>query len=182
VGDSHLQKDFLEAVICYAIDMNQKVELQAAGESDEAVLSELLYEYQKELLPYTKAPESAIKSYKYLPNYFTDSDRAAFFIMVNGSIGGFVLINKHTIIEKDAHSIAEFYVKPAFRKSGVGQKAAQLVFKKFPGKWEVAQIAANKPAINFWRETISAITGGKYNEVVLDTNSWQGPVQTFTIT
>lgn len=161
--------------------MKSMVTLQKVAEKDTAALSQLLHEYQRELLPYTGADPEEIKTYKYLPNYFTDADRAAFFIMVEGKIGGFVLVNQHTILPGPAHSIAEFYVAPTFREKGVGEQAAILAFAKFPGDWEVAQMDTNTPAIRFWRKVVSKATGDNYKETILATEAWHGPVQQFRL-
>lgn len=150
------------------------ITLQSAGENDKEILSKLLHDYQMELL--NEAGE-----YKYLPSYFTDSDRSAFFICANDKIAGFVLINTHTLIEENAHSIAEFYVIPDFRRQGIGERAAELAFRQFPGKWEVSQMEANQPAIRFWRKVIGDATKGKYNETTLNSDAWHGPVQVFSI-
>lgn len=150
------------------------ITLQPASEKDKEALTKLLHDYQMELL--AEAGE-----YKYLTSYFTDSDRSAFFIYADDKVAGFVLVNKHTLIEDGAHSVAEFYIIPGFRGRGVGERAAQLTFKRFPGKWEVAQMETNQPAIRFWRKVISDITKDKYHEIILNSDTWQGPVQTFSI-
>jgi predicted acetyltransferase len=150
------------------------ITLQPASEKDKEALSKLLHNYQMELL--NEAGE-----YKYLSSYFTDADRSAYFIHANDKIAGFVLINKHTLIEENAHSIAEFYIISNFRRQGIGEQAAELAFKQFPGKWEVAQIEANHPAIHFWRKVIGEVTRGKYKETTLNSDIWHGPVQTFSI-
>ena len=158
------------------------VSLKPATNSDKPVLTRLLYDYQRELLPYSGHTEEEITSYKYLVNYFTDADRAAFLVMVRGEVGGFVFVNAHTLIEPDAHSIAEFYIIPAFRHSGVGEQVATMAFAKFPGRWEVAQIGTNQPAVNFWRKVIGNVTNGQYKETILNTDTWHGPVQAFDVT
>ena len=150
------------------------ITLQPASERDKEVLSKLLHDYQTELLN-----ESG--EYKYLSSYFTDSDRSAFFICTNDKVAGFVLINTHTLIEESAHSIAEFYVVPDFRRQGIGERAAELAFRQFPGKWEVAQMEANEQAIRFWHKVIDDVTKGKYSETTLNSDTWHGPVQAFSV-
>jgi len=60
------------------------ITLKPASEKDQEVLSKLLHDYQMELL-------NDAGEYKYLPSYFTDSDRSAFFIYANHKVAGFVL-------------------------------------------------------------------------------------------
>ncbi|HEY2003773.1 MAG TPA: GNAT family N-acetyltransferase [Candidatus Saccharimonadia bacterium] len=160
----------------------QVVTLATVPEKDKGILSKLLHDYQLELIPYNdgEGHEEATE-YKYLPDYFTDPNRSAFFILRGDDIAGFVLVNTHTLIEPHAHSIAEFYVAPPLRHSGVGERAAMLTFEKFPGRWEVAQMEANQPAIAFWRKTIYKATGGQYTEAALNTEAWHGPVQIFDV-
>jgi predicted acetyltransferase len=61
----------------------------------------------------------------------------------------------------------------------VGAEAARQVFDRFSGRWQVAQIPENSAAMLFWRKGIECYTGGKYNEVVADSQRWQGPVHCF---
>src|SRR3990170_764680 len=62
----------------------------------------------------------------------------------------------------DYDSIAEFFVLKKYRKSGIGTKAAEMAFSKFPGKWYVDVIQANQPARSFWEKVFNSFTGGKY--------------------
>lgn len=150
------------------------VTLQPVSEKNKEVLASLLHDYQVELL-------NEASEYEYLSSYFTDSSRTAFFIYADDKLAGFALINKHTLIEENAHSIAEFHILPSFRRQKIGERAAKLAFKQFPGKWEVAQMAVNQPAIIFWRNVIDAVTKGEYSETTLNSDTWHGPVQTFSI-
>jgi predicted acetyltransferase len=75
--------------------------------------------------------------------------------------------------------IAEFFVLRKYRHCGVGRAAAFAVFDRFPGHWEVSQIAENSPAQQFWRRIIAQYTHGRYQEVLLDNETWHGPVQIF---
>jgi predicted acetyltransferase len=77
--------------------------------------------------------------------------------------------------------MSEFYVKKDYRKLGVGKEAARLAFKLFPGKWEVREMHSNKPAVAFWNRTISEITSDKFDQVIMENDLWNGPIQTFDI-
>ena len=50
--------------------------------------------------------------------------------------------------------MAEFYVAPAFRRSGFGQAAARRLIARFPGRWQIAQLTGNAPAIAFWHRVL----------------------------
>ena len=63
-------------------------------------------------------------------------------------------------------SIAEFYVKPKYRRLGIGKATAYQLFKKYKGKWEIRQKTTNKNAHFFWRSIIADYTIGNYIEVI----------------
>jgi predicted acetyltransferase len=119
--------------------------------------------------------------YPFLPLYWSEPDRCSFLIQVEGRWAGFVLVNQHSLLgQPGIRAIAEFFVLRKYRRQGVGEAAARLTFAHFPGCWEVAEITANLPAQAFWRDVIGKLTGGSFTEVYLETEVWQGPVQTFT--
>jgi predicted acetyltransferase len=76
--------------------------------------------------------------------------------------------------------MAEFFILRKYRRQGAGTRAARELFDRFPGRWEVAEIPENAPAIAFWRKVIAGYSRGNYEEVWLDNERWKGPVQTFT--
>ena len=51
---------------------------------------------------------------------------------------------------------------------GVGRDAAQLIFNRFAGQWEVTEYLRNAGAVSFWRRVISAYTRGTYTERISD--------------
>lgn len=138
------------------------------------VLADLLIEYQKELLG-----KDAPRKYKYLDTYWGSEDRLPFFIVLDGKRIGFVLVNKHTLIMKNARSIAEFYVIKEFRKRGVGKETAIKIFDMYPGNWELREMEHNLYAQNYWRKIVNDYTNGNYSEEVLNNELWKGPVQMF---
>ena len=150
-----------------------EIELVLVAIDKKEKLSQLLKDYQREIVG------ENVEEYKYLDSYWGSEDRKAFFIMFKKKIAGFVLINKHTVVEKNATSVAEFYVKKEFRLGGVGRKVIKMLFEKFRGKWEIAEMKDNILAQNFWRKVIGEYTNNNYREVILDNDKWRGPVQIF---
>jgi predicted acetyltransferase len=113
--------------------------------------------------------------------YWTESDRHAFLISVDGQLAGFVLVNSYVCLEENAgaKSIGEFFVMRKYRRKGVGTIAARMIFDRMPGKWEVRQISSNISGQHFWRKVISEYTGGRFTETTLDNDEWNGPAQSF---
>lgn len=150
------------------------IELRLVETKDKPILKQLLEDYEKELLN-----SDSVEEYKYLDSYWEKSDRYPYFIEVDDRVAGFVLINNYNLVEKSAKNIAEFYIKKDFRKLGIGKNAATKAFEMFPGAWEVRELRSNVPAQNFWRKVIGGYTNGKYKEIDLNNEKWNGFVQTF---
>jgi GNAT superfamily N-acetyltransferase len=55
--------------------------------------------------------------------------------------------------------VAEFFVLRRHRTRGVGRAAAEAVWRRFPGEWEVRVMEGNEPALAFWTATIAGFTG-----------------------
>ena len=98
-----------------------------------------------------------------------------------GNLAGFVLVNEHHYVSKalGGKSIAEFFVMKKYRRKGVGKKAALLIFKKYPGKWEVNQHGTNEPSKLFWENLIRDYTNGNYQKETLNTEEWAGQALLF---
>lgn len=123
--------------------------------------------------------EQGLYGYEYLDRYWVEPERVPLIIRVDDKPAGFVLVLEHSFLGNQGKMIAEFFVMRKYRRSGVGRAAAFAVFDRFPGHWEVSEISHNTPAQQFWRKVIAQYTGGQYQEVVLDNETWQGPVQIF---
>ena len=140
--------------------------------NEKRILEALLFDYFKEIDASKIVVHGHAEklNYPYLDQYWNDVNRQAMKITFNDVFIGFALINdKNMVIEFNAAwTIAEFYIKPRFRKKGFGSSAATMIFNLNPGKWEVKQSSNNKASILFWRKTIHAYSVGKFNEVVLN--------------
>jgi len=141
---------------------------------EKGTLGNLIKEYQKEILGLKKVEE-----YKYLDSYWQEPERHPYYIKVDDTTVGFVLVNNFSLIEKGARSISEFYIKKEFRNKGIGKLTAFKVFDLFRGKWEIRELSDNAQAQNFWRKVIYEYTHNNYLETLLDNENWRGPVQVF---
>lgn len=62
------------------------------------------------------------------------------------------------------YSMAEFFIDRRWRRYGIGQAAARLIFDRFAGRWEILEYQRNPDAVAFWRRILGAYTGGRYQE------------------
>jgi len=114
--------------------------------------------------------------------YFVEPHRHAFFVRVDGKLAGFALVHEAKAFRDTSERvwrIGEFLVMRAYRNRGVGERVATRLFERFGGTWEVSEVATNIGAQTFWRKVIGRYTGGDYDEIELDDNRWEGPVQYF---
>jgi predicted acetyltransferase len=109
-------------------------------------------------------------------------DYRTYFIKVDGRLAGYAFVSRRRskVEAADVNAIDEFFVMRKYRRQGVGERVARMLFDASPGRWEVDQLAGNAPAQAFWRRVIGRYTNGDYLEVVLDDARWRGPVQLFT--
>ena len=157
------------------------VQIHPAGLDEKGLLERLmeLYLYDFSEFDGADVDEQAQYGYPYLERYWAETGRTPFLIRVDGILAGFVLVFEYTLLGIPGHMIAEFFVMRKYRRMGVGRLAAFAAFDRFPGHWEVSQIAENIPAQNFWRKVIAEYTRGNFREVMLDDEAWKGPVQVF---
>ena len=91
--------------------------------------------------------------YGYFDAYFTEPERKAYLIYDDEQLAGFAMINPYSYIGgKPEHVLAEFTVFPAFRKNGIGLKAAECILQKFPGRWEIKYNEKNAGAKRLWEK------------------------------
>jgi predicted acetyltransferase len=86
--------------------------------------------------------------YRYLGHYWTEQDRAAFLLWVDGHWAGFALVRTSAPFD-----MAEFFIIRKYRRRGIGRAAIEL-FQRFAGLWQVRQQHTDPPATGFWRSVI----------------------------
>lgn len=138
------------------------------------ILLNLAQAYEAEFSPITKKMPS--KNGLYQLDTIPDKNHPAFLLYDGKFPVGFCIKGTDSL----RHDIAEFYIVPTHRGHGIGQSFAISIFKKYRGSWQVRQIKGATKAKRFWRKTIRAFVGDKFEESVVRDEYW-GPVtrQTF---
>jgi predicted acetyltransferase len=157
-----------------------KIEIVKAGVEDKSVLRNMMELYLYDFSEYDGADlnQHGLFEYEYIDHYWTEPERQAFFLKVEGKLAGFALIREVESGEGFSYySMAEFFVMRKYRRQNLGKIFAHRLFDLFPGHWRVAQEDNNHPSQVFWRKVISEYTLGSYRE--LHTDDWQGPIQEF---
>ena len=103
----------------------------------------------------------------HLPSWLADDTDYPFIIRTPRGRVGFALVNAapspHIMPGAD-YRLSEFFVLRAFRRTGVGRRAAVALFDRFRGVWEIRELPRNGPAITFWRAVIGEYAGRQYEE------------------
>lgn len=122
-----------------------------ASDGDKAVLRRLVELYLYDFSEFNDADvdQDGEFGYRYLDRYWTEEDRSAFLLRVDGHWAGFALVRRGT-----PFVMAEFFVMRKYRRRGVGRQAATELFKRFRGPWQVRQLPTNPAATSFWRAVI----------------------------
>lgn len=161
------------------------ISLRRIQSAEKGLLSTLLVNYFMETDPakVTHTLDGPELDYPYLDTYWNEPGRQAVFIMNPQEVVGFVLINKWTVEEAFGaeYSIAEFYVRPAFRRQRAGSKAVRMITEQYTGKWEIRQAADDGPAVAFWRSVVNDLSGGDYRETEKVSDERTEIIQLFTV-
>ena len=159
----------------------QATRLVAATQADHALLSNLLELYIHDLsavFPQVQLGVDGRFGYPKLPLYWSEPEkRVAYLIEQDATLAGFILVTRGSPVssDPDVHDIAEFFVLRRYRGSGVGQRAAFLLWRERPGKWTVRAAEANPDAVAFWGRVVAAFTHGRAQrwQRTEGTSAWQ---------
>lgn len=118
-----------------------------------------------------------------LDAYWRDADCIPLLLRRGGHLAGLALLNRssHSGLPVD-RNMAEFFIVRKHRRGGVGTRAAQAIFSRYPGQWEAAVARKNVGALAFWRSA-----AGRHplvedlQESDHSTASWNGPILRFRI-
>ena len=143
--------------------------LKRVTPDEREILSNLLEKYDYEFSQYDgrSVNKLGLFGYQYLDYYWNEPNRWAYFIMVDGALTGFVMVNDYPEVEgrKTDFSLAEFFVMYKYRRAGVGMRAFKMTLDLHRGRWQLKRHPRNIPSVHFWDKAVSAITGGNFELV-----------------
>ena len=148
-----------------------KVEIKRVSEEKKETLANLLEKYNYEFSQYDKRQfdDNGLFGYKYLNNYFTDSDRFAYFIYADNLLAGFALINKYHECERPIDwSIAEFFVSYNFRRQSVATEAVRQIFGIHKGYYHIKYHKKNEASAVLWNSVAKKYSNNSYEICVGD--------------
>lgn len=118
-----------------------------------------------------------------LDAYWREAGHIPLLLRRGGRLIGFALLNaaSHSGRPVD-RNMAEFFIARKHRRHGAGTTAAQMIFSRYPGLWEVAVARRNIGALAFWRNAIARHPNADaIEEADVTTSDWNGPIIRFRI-
>ena len=142
------------------------IELVPVALEQKETLRNLLEKYLCEFAQWDlrDVAEDGLYHYQWLDCYWTDPNRYAYFIRVDGKLAGFAMVNDYPEIpdRKPDFCLAEFCVLPRYRRMGVRRVAAFQLFDRHRGKWQFQRHPHNLASVHFWNRVVDAYTAGQY--------------------
>ena len=130
------------------------VEIRAVPLSEKSDLWTMYQQYAHELAPLVNMePIDGVIADPRFDHYWREPQHWPFWATVNEQRVGFALIK--FVPEEQAMRVAEFYVAPEHRRAGIGLAFASRLLAQYPGPWRIREIAANTPAVAFWRNVVA---------------------------
>jgi predicted acetyltransferase len=161
------------------------LQLELAREAESALLANLLELYihdLSEIFPAVQLGADGRFGYPRLPSYWSEPGRRfPFLIRKAGKLVGFVLAQRGSPFSEDPEvlDIAEFFVLRSERRSGVGARAAALLWQRLPGRWMVRVSEANRGGLPFWTRVVRDYVGDAVNQTERDGTPHRWRVFTF---
>ena len=102
----------------------------------------------------------------FMASWFADDSSHPLVILRDHRPVGFALVSRPVMKRATGadYRLAEFFVIRDARRLGVGREAAELIFSRFEGSWEITEMLRNQDAVAFWRSVVGAYTQGNFRE------------------
>jgi predicted acetyltransferase len=130
-----------------------RVEVRSIPVSEKGDLWTDLQEYIEEMRAFDESIErvGGVYQYKWFDHYWNGGERWPFWAIVDAEHVGFALLRRE---ESGEMEVAEFYIRPRFRRGGVGLSFARALLAKYRGRWLISEYRENSTAVHFWRKVI----------------------------
>ena len=116
--------------------------------------------------PEIKFNKFGLPIYKWFDYYWEEKSRYPFYLLINEKIAGLALIRE---LDNMSYEIAEFYVKPEFRKDGNAIWFATEITNLFDGQFVFSTKCTNPRAIIFWDKFVNMFSSNEHT----DDNLWR---------
>ncbi len=148
------------------------IELVPAAPDQESIIANLLELYAHDFSEFhhLELGSDGRFGYKHLSLYWSQPGRYPFLVRADGRLVGLVLVKRGAGVAQNGvvWDVVEFFIVRAYRRHGIGTKAAFKVWERFPGRWEVRVMQANRKALDFWQRVIADFIGAAIDPVPIE--------------
>ena len=136
------------------------------GPESDGLLRNLLQHYLHDMAEWFEIDTQADGSYAYDRSLIWQDGHEAYLAKAGDALAGFALIGPAAewLGEVRGRDVHEFFILRRFRRNGMGQRMAALLWNEHPGEWLVRVLEANEQATIFWRTVIAGHTLGLFEE------------------
>ena len=161
---------------------DHNIDITKADVKDKEKLKKLFQFYLHDLSEYTEALDVNAKG------EFDNNDVDAFFdetnlipmaIKLKEEIIGFIFLNNSSGNTVD-YIINDIFILRKYRNRGIGKEVVNKLFKVYPGKYGLLELAKNKPAVKFWHSVFKD-KNLEYQENEIKSDGEDCLMQKFTI-
>jgi predicted acetyltransferase len=139
--------------------------IRIAQITEKKIIFALLQPYLSELSRFPDGrpdykDENGIYLYPYLDAYWREKERFPYLLYDGEKIAGFALVRK----DGENWELAEFYVKPVYRRRGFAAACAAEIFHRHPGTWQISFNKFNQASRNLWHKLAKDFAAGEIEE------------------
>ena len=126
------------------------VEIAPVPQGEKPAMWAMYQAYAGELAPMVNVePVNGVYCDPRFDLYWIERTRWPYWAMSSGERAGFAMV--HVDPEFGGMRMGEFYIRPEFRRAGIGHAFANTLLARHPGSWRIRQISGNTAAVAFWR-------------------------------
>lgn len=130
--------------------------LKEVLEIEKTILRNLYSLYLHDLSKFTSMIDIGVDGsfeYESLDKFWEIDGLSPYFIILDGSIIGFILLLERPFLTKENDlGINDFFILNKYKGKGLAAKAAVKLFEEKQGHYFVMQVIENKRAVSFWKK------------------------------
>ncbi len=142
--------------------------IRLASLEEAPIIRAMLDRYLRELSALCGTTETNADTYPFLPAYWSEVGRYPYFILRGDNVAGFALIRGPESTGTGAYQVAEFFIEPSNRRSGLGRLAILDIWRELPGEWALQVHQENPTAVTFWLDCAQHAVSGAVSRSVSD--------------
>jgi predicted acetyltransferase len=142
------------------------ITFERIGAERDAVLRNLYEHYVHDMSEWLEIDTRADGTFGFDTSPLWRGDFAVYLAHADGALAGFgVVASAEPWLGTPAsRDVKDLFVLRRHRHRGVGEALAVHLWNQFPAEWLVRVLAANKPALPFWRRAVRGYAGSAHEE------------------